>query len=104
MPDAQLYFLSDQYYIDFPDDKLMKNKDTIDGIAHSRPCFLAFPDAKNPAIYWLVPISSRYEKYQKIAQAKIEKYGRCNTIRFAPCWAGMPPSSSKICARSPHPT
>ena len=26
MPDAQLYFLSDQYYIDFPDDKLMKNK------------------------------------------------------------------------------
>ena len=82
MPDAQLYFLSDQYYIDFPDDKLMKNKDTIDGIAHSRPCFLAFPDAKNPAIYWLVPISSRYEKYQKIAQAKIEKYGRCNTICF----------------------
>lgn len=82
MPDAQLYFLSDQYYIDFPDDKLMKNKDTIDGVAHSRPCFLAFPDAKNPAIYWLVPISSRYEKYQKIAQAKIEKYGRCNTIRF----------------------
>ena len=71
MPDAQLYFLSDQYYIDFPDDKLMKNKDTIDGIAHSRPCFLAFPDAKNPAIYWLAPISSRYEKY-----------GRCNTIRF----------------------
>ena len=74
MPDAQLYFLSDQYYIDFPDDKLMKNKDTIDGIAHSRPCFLAFPDAKNPAIYWLVPISSRYEKYQKIAQAKIERW------------------------------
>ena len=30
MPDAQLYFLSDQYYIDFPDDKLMKNKDIID--------------------------------------------------------------------------
>lgn len=82
MLDAQLYFLSDQYYIDFPDDKLMKNKDVIQGVPHSRPCFLAFPDSKNPAIYWLVPISSRYEKYQKIAQAKIEKYGRCNTIRF----------------------
>lgn len=82
MLDAQLYFLSDQYYIDFPDDKLMQNKDMIDGIRHSRPCFLAFPDSKNPSIYWLVPISSRYEKYQKIAQSKIEKYGRCNTIRF----------------------
>lgn len=82
MLDAQLYFLSDQYYIDFPDDKLMQNKDMIDGIRRSRPCFLAFPDSKNPLIYWLVPISSRYEKYQKIAQSKIEKYGRCNTIRF----------------------
>lgn len=82
MLDAQLYFLSDQYYIDFPDDKLMQNKDMIDGIRRSRPCFLAFPDSKNPSIYWLVPISSRYEKYQKIAQSKIEKYGRCNTIRF----------------------
>lgn len=82
MLDAQLYFLSDQYYIDFPDDKLMKNKDVIHGVPHSRPCFLAFPDSKNPSIYWLVPISSRYEKYQKIAQVKIEKYGRCNTIRF----------------------
>lgn len=77
MLDAQLYFLSEQYYIDFPDDKLMKNKDTVDGVPHQRPCFLAFPDAKNPAIY-----SSQYEKYQKIAQAKIQKYGRCNTIRF----------------------
>lgn len=104
MPDAQLYFLSDQYYIDFPDDKLMKNKDTIDGIAHSRPCFLAFPDAKNPAIYWLVPISSRYEKYQKIAQAKSKNMAAATPSASAPCWAGMPPSSSKICALSPHPT
>ena len=32
---AQLYFLSDVYYQDFPDDKLMQNKDTIDGVPHS---------------------------------------------------------------------
>lgn len=44
MAQAQLYFLSDQYYLDFPDDKLMKNKDMIDGVPHSRPCFFAFPD------------------------------------------------------------
>ena len=42
MLQAQLYFLSDQYYQDFPDDKLMKNKDTINGMPHSRPCFFAF--------------------------------------------------------------
>lgn len=82
MPDAQLYFLSDQYYLDFPDDKLMSNKDTVGGTPHNRPCFLAFSDTQNPDIYWIVPISSRYEKYKKVEEEKIKKYGQCNTIRF----------------------
>ncbi|MDO4340126.1 MAG: hypothetical protein Q4C91_18880 [Eubacteriales bacterium] len=82
MPDAQFYFLSDQYYLDFPDDKLMKNKDMIDGSPHKRPCFFTFADTKNPEIYWIVPISSQYKKFKQIEQDKIKKYGRCNTIRF----------------------
>ena len=82
MPTAQLYFLSDQYYLDFPDDKLMKNKDMINGVPHNRPCFFAFPDSKVPKIYWIVPISSKYEKFKQIEEKKIQKYGRCNTIRF----------------------
>lgn len=60
----------------------MQNKDTIDGVPHSRPCFFAFSDARIPEIYWIVPISSKYEKYKRIEQDKIKKYGRCNTIRF----------------------
>lgn len=82
MQPAQLYFLSDQYYIDFPDDKLMKNKDIIEGVPHSRPCFFAFRDSKIPDIYWIVPISSRVGKFQQVEKDKIRKYGRCNTIRF----------------------
>lgn len=82
MMQAQLYFLSDQYYSDFPDDKLMKNKDMIDGALHNRPCFFAFSDTKVSGIYWIVPISSKYEKYKRIEQDKVRKYGRCNTIRF----------------------
>jgi len=82
MQEAQLFFLSDQYYIDFPDDKLMKNKDVIDGVPRSRPCFFAFPDSKNAEIYWIVPISSKYEKFKRIEQDKIKKHGKCNTIRF----------------------
>ena len=81
-PNTQLYFLSDQYFRDFPDDKLMRNKEILDGVQRKRPFFLAFTDKKNPNIQWLVPISSKTEKYQKIAQKKIEKYGRCNTICF----------------------
>lgn len=79
---AQLYFLSDQYYVDFPDDKLMKNKDVIEGVPHNRPCFFAFHDSKIPEIYWIVPISSKIEKFKQLEQGKIKKYGRCNTIRF----------------------
>ena len=60
----------------------MQNKDTIDGVPHNRPCFFAFPDTRVPEIYWIVPISSKYEKYKRIEQGKIKKYGRCNTIRF----------------------
>ena len=79
---AQLYFLSNEYYQDFPDNKLMQNKDTIDGVPHSRPCFFAFPDARVSEIYWIVPISSKYEKYKRVEQDKIKKYGQSNTIRF----------------------
>ena len=82
MPETQLYFLSDQYYVDFPDDKLMKNKDMIDGALHNRPCFFAFSDSRISDIHWIVPISSQEEKFRKIEQEKIKKYGRCNTIRF----------------------
>ena len=82
MPEAQLYFLSDQYYQDLPYDRLMQNKDIIDGLPHSRPCFFAFKDSKTADIYWIVPISSKFEKFKRIEQDKIKKYGYCNTIRF----------------------
>ncbi len=82
MKGTQLFFLSDQYYQDFPDDRLMKNKDTIDGVSHSRPCFFAFTDSKVPEIFWMVPISSKTVKYKRIAETKEQKYGKCETIRF----------------------
>ena len=70
MAEAQFYFLSDQYYLDFPDDKLMKNKVMVDGSLHKCPCFFSFRDRKIPEIYWIVPISSRYEKYKQNEQRK----------------------------------
>ncbi len=82
MNKPQLYFLSDQYYSDFPDERLMKNKETTHNQVHSRPCFFAFADNKNPAIFWLVPISSKVAKYRLVEQKAIKRYGRCNTIRF----------------------
>ncbi len=82
MESAQLFFLSDEYYLDFPDDRLMKNKETVEGRPHKRPCFFAFKDQKEPEIYWIVPLSSRTKKYREISQKMEKKYGTCDTIRF----------------------
>lgn len=35
---------------------------------------------KEKEILWFIPISTKIEKYQKIIDKKIEKYGFCNTI------------------------
>jgi hypothetical protein len=60
---------------------IYEKKETVNGIGHRRPCFFAFPDEHNP-IYWLIPVSSRYEKYKGIYDKKVAKYGFCNTLCF----------------------
>lgn len=82
MKDCHFYFISDSFFQDFPDKNLMQNKEIINGIRHDRPCFYAFHDSKYEELLWCVPISSKVEKYQNIFDKKIQKYGKCNTIRF----------------------
>lgn len=82
MEKGQFCFLNDQYYIDFPDKYLMRNKEIISGAYYDRPCFFVFSDNKTKGILWLVPISSKYEKYKVEFDKKVAKHGRCNTIRF----------------------
>lgn len=82
MEQGQFCFLTDAYFKDFPDDRLMRNKEVISGISHNRPCFFAFPDKQSPEIYWLIPISSKVEKYRVHYDKKMEKYGYCTTIAF----------------------
>ena len=81
MDTGHFYFIKDQYFIDFPDSKLMKNKETVNGKVHNRPCFYAFLD-KTTGLYWMIPFSSQVTKFQRIYDAKIEKFGRCDTIIF----------------------
>ena len=71
MINGHFYYLTDQYFIDFPDTFLMQNKETINGQAHDRPCFYAFKD-KTTGIYWMIPFSSQTSKYQRIYDAKIQ--------------------------------
>lgn len=78
---GHFYYLEDQYFIDFSDPMLMKNKEVVDGQAHDRPCYYTFQDTKTN-LYWMIPISSKVEKYSVIYDRKINKYGKCDTIAF----------------------
>ncbi len=81
METGHFYYINDKYFIDFPDSYLMKNKETINGQAHDRPCFYAIKD-NSTNIYWLIPFSSQITKFKKIYNNKIKKYKRCDTIVF----------------------
>lgn len=78
---GHFYFLTDQYFVDFPDKQLMSNKESLNGDAHDRPCFCAFEDNKT-GLFWMIPISSQLGKFKRIYQNKVNKRGSCDTIDF----------------------
>ena len=57
----------------------MANGITDDKGEHKRPCFFAKQIEEN---FWLIPISSKVEKYQKIYEEKIAKYPAYDGIKF----------------------
>lgn len=81
MINGHFYYITDQYFIDFPDPYLMQNKETLNGQAHDRPCFYAFED-ETTGIYWMIPFSSQTNKFRRIYNNKMQKYNRCDTILF----------------------
>ncbi len=68
-----LYHIKDEYFDVVNDENLMQNHEK----GKRRPTYFTIKD-KN--ILWFIPISSKVDKYQKIIDKKIEKYGFCNTI------------------------
>ena len=78
---GHFYFIKDNFYIDFPNVNLMKNHQATENSEHNRPCFYSIK--QNNGIIWLIPISSKVEKYKKITEHKILKYGMCDTLDFA---------------------
>jgi hypothetical protein len=78
---GHFYFLEDSYFTDFPDPNLERNKETINGVLHGRPCYYSILDHVT-RIFWMIPISSKIEKFRKIYQGKVIKNGNCDTIVF----------------------
>jgi len=68
-----LYHIKDEFFDLIDDENLMQNHER----GKKRPTYFTIKD-KN--ILWFIPLSSKVDKYQKIIDNKIKRYGFCNTI------------------------
>ena len=82
MESGKFYFIKDKFYIKFKKYGLLENRDMMDGKLHNRPCYYSFKFDDNNEIYWMIPVSSKIEKYRKQYEHSIQKYGVCDNISF----------------------
>ncbi|MBQ2238426.1 MAG: hypothetical protein II321_03210 [Lachnospiraceae bacterium] len=80
MVTGNFYYINNDYYEKFQHCGLMGNKDEDEFGKHGRPCFYCF---EQDGFYWMIPISSRIDKYKKLYTEKMERYnGKFDGIRF----------------------
>ena len=73
--EGYVYHIKDEYFTKVKDPNLMQNKEN----GNYRPTFYCIRDERT-SLLWLVPLSSRVEKFQTIYDRQMAKYGNCLTI------------------------
>ena len=68
-----LYHIKDDFFDVVNDDSLMTNHER----GRKGPTYFTIKDKD---ILWFIPLSSKVDKYTKIINNKIKKYGTCDTI------------------------
>lgn len=68
-----IYHIKDEFFDKIDDKSLMTNHEN----GHARPTYFTIKDKD---ILWFIPLSSKVEKYKKIVDKKMKRYGRCDTI------------------------
>lgn len=68
-----IYHIKDEFFDKINDKSLMTNHEN----GHARPTYFTIKDKD---ILWFIPLSSKVEKYEKIVDNKMKRYGRCDTI------------------------
>jgi len=69
------YHIKDEYFTTAKDEHLMKNKEDD----NYRPTMYCIKDNKYD-IYWMIPISSQYDKYADIRSEMLRKGKKCKGI------------------------
>lgn len=78
---GSFYFIDNGYYEKFNDCGLLNNREATDITLGGRPCYYAFKENES-GVYWMIPFSSKIEKYQQEQQVTIKKFGFCDGIVF----------------------
>ena len=73
---GNLYFVSDEFFARIQDPYLKVNYEDT-----KRPHYFAFKDSKT-GLYWLVPCSSKIEKFERLVQKKHEQHKPTDTIKM----------------------
>lgn len=68
-----LYHIKNQFFDVVHDESLMANHEC----GKKRPTYFTIKDGD---ILWFIPLSSKVEKYRKVRDNKVNKFGRCDTI------------------------
>lgn len=82
MTKGKFYFLSDEYCEKFSKHGVMANKEIDSDGLHRRPCFYSIQDIKDKNIFWMIPISSQIDKYEKILEDKLKRYKDYDGLEF----------------------
>lgn len=69
------YHIKDEFFQKVNDPYLMSNKEK----GNYRPTYYCVKD-KDTSLFWMVPMSSNVDKYKKIYDKQVHKYGKCLTI------------------------
>lgn len=72
--EGYLYHIKDEFFDIVNDENIMTNHEK----GKKRPTYFTIRDEE--WILWFIPLSSKIDKYKKIVDRKIKKYGKCDTI------------------------
>ena len=70
------YIIKDSFFSDMSDPYLKGNK------KQNRPHYYCFEDSNYNGIYWMIPLSSRIDKYKKIVSKRTGKGRTCDIIHI----------------------
>ena len=71
-----IYHIKDDFFDKINDKGIMINHEN----GHSRPTYFTIKDGD---ILWFIPLSSKVDKYRKIVEKKVKKYGSCKSVMIS---------------------